>query len=122
MGSGFDSAFRTYAIPALARFFGTSVQLVRGSSTSVAFTARRGDREYKSMGAEYGIEVTILMRDFMLPIASVVLNEIAVEPRVGDRIIDGDETFEIQPPDEHRPAVEKPPGASDWLVHTKKIA
>ena len=122
MGSRFDTAFRLFARPALARFFGVSVQFVRGNSTSALFTARRGDREYKSVGAEYGIEVTILMRDFMLPIESVVLNDETIEPRVGDRIVDGDETFEIQPPDENRPAVEKPPGASDWLVHTKRIA
>ena len=121
MGSRFDSAFRSFAIPALAQYFGASVQFVRGELTSVAFTARRGDREYKSIGAEYGLEVTMLMRDFMLPIASLVLDDVLVEPRVGDRIIDDDETFEIQPPDENRPAVEKPPGSSDWLVHTKKI-
>jgi hypothetical protein len=122
VGSSFDSAFRSFAIPALSRFFGASVTFVRGSSTSAAFKARRGDREFKSIGAEYGLEVTLLMRDFMLPIASLVIDDVVVEPRVGDRIVDGDETFEIQPPDENRPAVEKPPGSSDWLVHTKKIA
>lgn len=121
MGSRFDSAFRSFAIPALNRFFGASVRFVRGKLASDEFTARRGDREYTAIGQEYGIEVTILMRDFMLPIASVLIDGDAVEPRTGDRIIESGETFEITPPDENRPSVELPPGSSDWLVHTKKI-
>ena len=97
------------------------VRLVRGKLASDEFQARRGDREYQSIGQEYGIEVTILMRDFMLPIASVIIDGDRIEPRTGDRIIDNGETFEITPPDENRPSVELPPGSSDWLVHTKRI-
>lgn len=121
MGSRFDAAFRSFAIPALSRFFGATVRLVRGKLATAEFTARRGDREYTAVGHEYGIEVTILMRDFMLPVASVVIDGDTVEPRTGDRIIDDGETFEISPPDENRPSVELPPGSSDWLVHTKRI-
>lgn len=121
MGSRFDAAFRSFAIPALSRFFGSTVRFIRGKLASDEFQARRGDREYTSIGHEYGIEVTILMRDFMLPIASVIIDGDRIEPRTGDRIIDNGETFEITPPDENRPSVELPPGSSDWLVHTKKI-
>jgi hypothetical protein len=121
MGSRFDAAFRSFARPALARFFGASVRFVRGNLASELFTARRGDREYKAIGHEYGIEVTILMRDFMLPISSVVIDGDQVEPRTGDRLIADGETFEVCPPDENRPSVELPPGSADWRVHTKKI-
>jgi hypothetical protein len=45
----------------------------------------------------------------------------AIEPRTGDRIIEADEVFEIQPPDEKRPSCEFQAGGFEWLVHTKKV-
>lgn len=121
MPNAFESAFKDRVLLAANRAFGVLVRLVRGKLATAEFTARRGDREYTAIGHEYGIEVTILMRDFMLPVASVVIDGDTVEPRTGDRIIDDGETFEISPPDENRPSVELPPGSSDWLVHTKRI-
>jgi len=119
--SRFESAFRSFARPALMRFFAAPVRFIRGKLATDEFQARRGDREYTAIGQEYGIEVTILMRDFMLPVASLLIDGDAVEPRTGDRIVDNGETFEISPPDENRPSVELRPGSADYLVHTKRI-
>jgi hypothetical protein len=44
-----------------------------------------------------------------------------IEPRTGDRILEGDETFEIQPPDQTKPSVELQAGGIEWVVHTKRI-
>jgi hypothetical protein len=44
-----------------------------------------------------------------------------LEPRTGDRIIEGDEVFEIQPIDANKPSVELQSGGYEWLVHTKKV-
>jgi hypothetical protein len=126
MASRFETTYRDRVVPAANRAFGTTVTLVRGSETTEPFTARRGDRDYQSIGQEFGIEVTILMRDFLLPVdalffGSDLMTRDPATPRTGDRIVDGDEVFEIQPPDESRPSVELRPGAFEYLVHTKKI-
>jgi hypothetical protein len=121
VGSRFDAAFNALAVPALRRFFGVDVQFVRGGLLTPTFTARRGDRDYTAIGHEYGIEITITMRDFMLPVSDLLIDSDPVEPRTGDRIIEGDETFEIQPPDQSKPSVELQAGGIEYLVHTKKI-
>lgn len=121
MPNAFETAFKDRVSLAANRAFGVMVNFVRGKLATDEFQARRGDREYTAVGQEYGIEVTILMRDFMLPVASLLIDGDAVEPRTGDRIIDNGETFEISPPDENRPSVELRPGSADYLVHTKRI-
>lgn len=121
MPSRFEQRFQNRAIPKFARAFGVSVQFHRGSDLSAAFTARRNDREYVAIGAEYGIEVRITMRDFMLPVASLIVNGTSVTPRTGDRIVEGSEIFEIQPIDQNRPSVELQTGSYEYLVHTKMI-
>lgn len=105
----------------LNRTFGVLVRFCRGIRVSDEFTARRNDREYAAIGAEYGIEIKITMRDFVLPVASLLIDGDAIEPRTGDRITEGDEIFEIQPPDENRPSVELQAGGYEYLVHTKKV-
>lgn len=121
MVSRFEQRFRQHAVPMLQRWFGTTVCFCRGPYVSEEFTARRNDRVFKSIGAEYGIEIEILMRDFVLPVASVAIDGDEVKPRTGDRIIEGDEVFEIQPPDENTPPVELQAGLFEYVVHTKKI-
>lgn len=122
MPSRFEERFRTRAVPILAREFGVTVQFCRGVYISEEFTARRSDREYQSLGAEYGIAITITMRDFVLPKASVAIDGDEVVPRTGDRIIEGDEVFEIQPPDDNTTSVELQAGLFEYIVHTKKVS
>jgi hypothetical protein len=121
MPSRFDQRFQQFAAPLFDREFGVTVCLARGVYVTAEFTARRNDREHAAIGAEYGIEVKIQMRDFLLPVASVAIDGDVVEPRTGDRVIEGDEVFEIQPPDANKPSVELQAGGFDWLVHTKRV-
>ena len=121
MPSRFENTYRERVVPAANRAFGTTVCFCRGVYVSEEFTARRSDREYQSLGAEYGIAITITMRDFVLPKASVAIDGDEVIPRTGDRIIEGDEVFEIQPPDDNTPSVELQAGLFEYIVHTKKV-
>ncbi len=121
MPSRFESTFKDRVIPAAERAFGVTVTFIRDIRTSEEFTARRADREYKAIGAEYGIEIRITMRDFVLPVASLLIDGDTIEPRTGDRIQEGTEVFEIQPPDEKTPSVELQAGGYEYIVHTKKV-
>lgn len=121
MPSRFEERFQTLAVPNFEREFGVTVRFLRGVNVSEEFTARRNDRTFKALGAEYGIEIKITMRDFILPVAAVAIDGDEVEPRTGDRIQEGDEIFEIQPPDDNTPSVELQAGGYDWLVHTKRV-
>jgi hypothetical protein len=121
MASRFETFFKNHAVPILNRQFGVLVTFIRGVYVSEEFTARRNDREHKAIGAEYGIEIRITMRDFVLPVESLLIDGDQIEPRTGDRIQEGSEVFEIQPPDEKTPSVELQAGGFEWIVHTKKV-
>jgi hypothetical protein len=56
-----------------------------------------------------------------MPVTSVVIDGDTVEPRTGDRILEGTEVFEIQPPDENKLSVELQAGGYEWLCHTKRV-
>lgn len=121
MPSRFEQRYQARSIPKLNRSFGVLIRFQRGINLSAEFTARRSSRNYTAIGAEYGIEIKITMRDFVLPVASVVIDGDTLEPRTGDRITEGDEVFEIQPIDQNKPSVELQSGGYEWLVHTKKV-
>lgn len=121
MPSRFESTFRDRVLPAAERAFGVTVTFIRGVYVSSEFVARRNDRTHEAIGAEYGIEIKITMRDFVLPVASLLIDGDAVEPRTGDRIKEGSEIFEIQPPSENTPSVEMQAGGFEYIVHAKKV-
>lgn len=121
MPSKFETKFHSFAVPKLQSEFGVTVRFSRGNYVSAAFTARRNDREYQVMGAEWGIELSITMRQFILPVASVAIDGDLIEPRTGDRIIEGSEIFEIQPPDDNKPSVELQTGGFEYVVHAKRV-
>lgn len=121
MPSRFETTFQQRVIAAAERAFGVTVTLSRGVLTSLSFTARRNDVRHSSLGGEYGIEIKVLMRDFILPVGSLVLDGDTIEPRTGDRITEGEEIFVIQPPDESSPSVELQAGGFEYLVHTKRV-
>ena len=101
--------------------FGVVVTLARGGNVTAPFTARRTDKIHHAIGQEFGLEVRITMRDFILPVTSLVIDSVTIEPRTGDRITEGSEIFEIQPPDNQKPSVELQTGGYEYLVHTKRI-
>lgn len=121
MPSRFEQRFQTLAVPRFNRNFGVTVRLSQGIHVTDEFTARRNDREYKAIDSGSGIEIRITMRDFILPAASLVIDGYQVEPETGNRIYEGDEIFEIQPPNENTPSAELQAGGYEWLVHTKRI-
>jgi hypothetical protein len=121
MASRFEQRFQAVSVPQLQREFGVTITFIRGVYVSEEFAARRNDREYTAIGAEYGIEIKITMRDFVLPVELLLIDGDAVEPRTGDRIKEGSEVFEIQPPDEKKPSCELQAGGFEWIVHTKKV-
>jgi len=121
MPSRFETRFAAAAVPQLERQFGVTVIYCRGNHVSADMTVRRSDRIYTTIGAEYGIEIKITMRDFILPVATLLIDGDAIEPKTGDRIIEGDEVFEVQPPDEKTPSAELQAGGFQYLVHTKRV-
>jgi hypothetical protein len=120
MPSLFEQRFQARAVPMLNRTFGVSVTFIRGIYSSAAITARRNDIEHKTIDGN-GIPISITMRDFVLPVTSVVIDGDTVEPRTGDRILEGIEVFEIQPPDENKNSVELQAGGYEWICHTKRV-
>jgi len=121
MASRFETFFKNHAVPILQRQFGVLIRFCRGVYVSEEFTARRSDRIHTAIGAEYGIEIKMTMRDFVLPVATLLIDGDTIEPRTGDRITEGDEVFEIQPPDEKTPSCELQAGGFEWIAHTKKV-
>lgn len=104
----------------LDREFGVTVIFIRGGLFTPEFTARRGDREHEAISPD-GMPIKIAMRDFVLPVASLLIDGDPIEPRTGDRIREGDELFEIQPPDQTKHSVELQAGGYEYVVHTKRI-
>jgi hypothetical protein len=120
MPSLFEQRFQARAVPMLNRTFGVLITFVRGIYSSASITARRNDIEHRTIDGN-GIPISITMRDFILPVADVVIDGDTVEPRTGDRILEGAEVFEIQPPDENKLSVELQAGGYEWICHTKRI-
>ncbi len=120
MPSLYEQRFQARAVPMLNRTFGVSVTFIRGIYSSAEITARRNDIEHKTIDGN-GIPISITMRDFVLPVTSVVIDGDTVEPRTGDRILEGTEVFEIQPPDENKLSVELQAGGYEWICHTKRV-
>lgn len=121
MPSDFEVAFNTLAAPIMQDYFGVTVCLARGSFVTAEFVARRSDREHKALGQEYGLEIEVTMRDFILPASALVIQGDTTEPQTGDRIVEGEEIFEVMPPDDVKPSVELQTGGYEWLVHTKRV-
>ena len=121
MPSRFEQRFHSYAVTNLQREFGVTVTFTRGGDSSDGFTARRNIREYESIGNEYGTEISVVLRDYILPAASVVIDSVTIEPRTGDQITEGDEVFEIVASGGGSPAVELQTGGYEWLVHTMRV-
>lgn len=121
MSSLFEAEFNTRVMPAVERAFAVDVQFQRGDDTSDSFKARRDDIDGVAMGQELGINAKVTKRDYWLPVSSVVINSTPVQPRSGDKIIEGDTTWEVYFPDDSTPASEPVPGGYDWLTHVRLV-
>lgn len=121
MASRFESTFNARVVPASERAFGVSVTLSRGPRVTSTFTARRSDIDHATMGAEYGLEVKVTMRHYLLPVASLVIDGDTIAPRTGDRITEGTEVWEIQPPDDRQASTGLLSGGYDYRVFCKRV-
>lgn len=123
MPSRFESTFQERVIPAAGRAFGVTVRFAQAGKLSDEFTARRGERTSRVIGGQFGIATGIeaTLRSYILPAASLVINGKQVEPQKGNRIIEGDDVFEIHPPDDGTRAFELLPCGYEWLVNTKLV-
>ena len=121
MPSLFERRFQQRSVPILNRTFAVDVQIQRGAQISEAFKARRNEFQHQTIGAEYGLEVKITMREFVFAVSDCVIFGEEIEPRTGDRIIEGSTVFEIQPPDKDTPSVKLADGSYEYRVYTKQV-
>lgn len=121
MPSAFDAYFEQNAMPVVESQFGVDVTLQVGSKSSSTFTAIGREREYESIELETGLPIKITYRDWLLPLSALVVNGSTVVPKRGDRIIEGEDAYEIVPI-QGRPAVELQQGGYRYLVHSQRVA
>lgn len=121
MASRFESTYRDRVTPAARRAFGVTVRFARGMYVSEEFTCVRHDREYEVINEEFGVPDKVTMRDFQPLVSLLLIDGDAIEPRTGDRFIEGDEIFEIQPPSDKMPAVELKAGNFEYICRTKRV-
>jgi hypothetical protein len=119
--SRFDTTFNTRVMPANERAFGVAVCLSRGALVSEEITARRQEYQTVSMGQEVGIDMRINVRDYLLPVASVVLDGDETQPRAGDILHIGTERWEAFCPNNETPAAEPFNSGADWLTHVRLL-
>ena len=111
MVSRFEQRFQSFASPVLDREFGVTVTIYRDGESSGEFTARR------SLSTDYGLDVKVSMRDFILPVSGLVINGVTITPEAGDQIFEGDHVYELQPLESGKLAAELLPGGFDYLAH-----
>ena len=120
MPNNFETSWNDRAVGALNRNFAVDVTLERGGvGTTELFECRRNDVVHEVIGLDMGYPTHVTGRDFILPIASMLIADVAFVPRKGDRITDDGDVFEIVPIGE-LPPVEKQT-VDEYLVHTQKV-
>ena len=120
MPSLFESRFEDVAMPMLETEFSVSVTFQVGTKSSEAFIAIGNDREYDSIELETGLPIKLTMRDWLLPVSSLVIAGTTIAPKAGNRITYGDEQFEVVPV-QGKPAAELQEGGYRYLVHSQRI-
>lgn len=71
----------------------------------------------------YGVVEQYETRDYLIVAADLVLNGSATEPKAGDTILDGGDTFEVMSPGGQMPAWRfTDAGRTQFRVHTKLVA
>lgn len=116
MVSRFEQRFESFAAPVLNREFGVTVTICRDGVSSSEFTARR------SVSTDFGLDVKVSMRDFILPLSAMVISGGTIIPEVGDQIIEGSLVYEIQPMESGEVAAELLPGGFEYIAHAVELA
>jgi hypothetical protein len=120
MPSAFATMFEECAQPVMEDWFGVQVIYLAGARQTATFTAIGSNAEYESIELETGLPIKITSRDWLLPIASLAANGVAIEPRAGHRIIEDGIEYEICPI-AGRPAVELHSDGYRVNVHSQRV-
>lgn len=103
-----------------ANEFGGSFSLTRGAATTTGVAAIVAVRSYDAIDGN-GIAQVYESIDLDMPKASYAIDGSAVDPRSGDRLTSGGETYEVLPiPGRH--CFEVGVDGRTITVHTKRVA
>lgn len=95
------------------------------SSSSVEITATAVMHEYEIVDVD-GTVTAMLVRDYIVHAADLVISEATITPRAGDRIIETINsvscTFEVVPLGSQKEYEPLDPDSVLWKIHTKRIA
>lgn len=101
--------------------FAETVTFQRGSKTCTITNAVRQEQSDGIVGPD-GVVTHASMVVWLLPQAEVLIDSVAVEPRLNDRIIPADgKSYEPLPPGKDLPAVIPHCGTEFWLVNSKRM-
>jgi len=106
---------------AIRRLAGENVIYQRGMAT-VTVRAVRGQTVFR-LPDENGIEIRIAMGDYLVEAEKLILGGMAVQPQLGDRIVQMDgAVYEVLGPGGGEPEWEwsGPPGLT-FRIHTKEV-
>lgn len=107
-----------------AELFGTTVSYVRASSTTSDVPARVAMREYE-VAKEGGTVTIVVVREYLIVKADVMIDSVEVKPRKGDRIketIGGVvRTFQVLPLAERPEVEEDDVDGRLWKIRTKEV-
>jgi len=101
--------------------FKETVTFQRGSKTCSITNAVRAEQTDDIVGPD-GVITHHASVNWLLPQAEVLIDSVAVEPRLNDRIIPADgKTYEPMKPGNNLPLCVPHCGTEFWLVYTKLI-
>lgn len=118
--SRFKTLFTDNAKPALQRFFGVSVIVSIGTMATNEFTARWEERQFESTSNGFEAIAGFTYRQYLLPVASVVIDGEETRPDSGWLIHEGDEVWEVIAARDGGHAAELVHASNDWRVNTKQ--
>ena len=93
----------------------------RNGVPTSAFTARRQDMRFQTLGDALGAVARVQWREYLCPLADVVIGGETTEPQAGDMLYEGTEQWEVATVSSDIPAVEQHENGNDWRVHCRKV-
>lgn len=116
--SEFQTLNKRLGIPHMERRRGVSVTLRRSGVSTDSFDARRQDLRFTTAGSGI-VDARVRWREYLLPIASVVLDGTTTRPHPGDLVYEGTGKWKVAAPNDDTPAVEEHENGNDWRVHVR---
>ena len=115
----FDQLFAAAASPTLDHLFGELVTIVRGTQTTSGVTASWPKTEQPITVEKPALPVSFWDRAWVVSKTAYVLNDVAVEPKEGDRLIDGAGShWEVLSQGRQRGFQDR---GSEWQLFTKRV-